>query len=504
MTAGEPQQELLNRLRSVVDRHGDEIAVREAGGTWTYDHLAASIATIRRELATTPSRPGAPVGLLVERSAVAYATMWAALSLGRTYAPLNPGHPAARLDQIVEQAGIDTVVCASGTRDRARRLGAIGERPIVADDLEPARPEDVDAIWQATPGADVAYLMFTSGSTGRPKGVPISYANLLAFVDAMGATIPVRPGDRCSQVCELSFDFSVHEIYLALLNGGTLCPARPIDLFDPARYVAANGLTVWVAVPSLARVVLDGAAPVGERLSSLRLSIFNGEALTAALAARWRAAAPDSAIWNTYGPTECTVAVTHQLWSDGADLEHEGVVAIGTPLPDCLTAIDAGGAVVPTAEARPDTSGELLLAGPQRFPGYLDADLPSPFVTDGDITWYRTGDRVQWRDGRLFHLGRLDHQVKVGGHRIELQEVEHRLRDALGTDALAVIAHPRIQPTELVLCLSGAAPDAITPDGTGLPAYMLPRRILPLPSLPTNANGKLDRQALHRLADAPR
>lgn len=518
MASGRGQQRLLDRLGEVVDRYGDQIAVREPGRAVTYDQLAASIAALRRQLVQTDEPPGSPIGLLLERSATAYASLLAAISLGRPYVPLNPSHPPSRLREIAEQADVGDVVGLSTTSPD--ELDSLGRRRILADELGPAGPTDLAAVWASDPAGETAYQLFTSGSTGRPKGVPITYTSLLAFVEAMDATIPIVPDDVCTQVCELSFDFSVHEIFLTLLNGGTLCPARAIDLFEPAGYVEANDITVWIGVPSLARVVLDGHRPPGDRLAGLRLSIFNGEALTSTLAARWHEAAPNSEIWNTYGPTECTVAATAQRWTpvasgddrsdDTADdglgerLEHDGVVAIGTALPGCRTAIDDGGTIIPTAAAPPDTTGELLLAGPQRFAGYLDQDLPSPLVTEGSTTWYRTGDRVRWSANRLFHLGRLDHQVKVGGHRIELQEVEHRLRDTLGIEALAVIAHPEDRPAELVLCLGGAAPAAITAEETGLPRYMLPKRILTLPALPTGAHGKVDRRELHRLADARR
>lgn len=502
MMAGAEQRQLLARMRSVIRSGRDDVAVREPDGEVTYDEFEVLIATLRRSMAATGHAPGEPIGLLVERSSVAYAAMWAALSLGRTYVPLNPAFPAARLTEIIDQAGVRDLLCTSTTRELAAKIRVPGSQAILADELKPSWGEELEAIWQATSGSDVAYLLFTSGSTGRPKGVPVSHANLLAFIDSMGDTIPLRPGDVCSQVCELSFDFSVHEIYLTLLSGGTVCPARSIDLFNPADYVARNELTVWIGVPSLARVVLDGPVPVGDRLHTLRLSIFNGEPLQAGLATRWRSAAPDSAIWNTYGPTECTVAATHQLWTDQDHLREADIVAIGSPLPGCLAAIATDASVVPIMDAADGLSGELVLAGPQRFSGYLDSDLVSPFVTEGGTTWYRTGDLVRWRDGRLYHLGRLDHQVKIGGHRIELLEIEHRLRLALDTESLAVIAHPRERPVELVLFGTEIEPDAITPDATGLPRYMVPRRVLSVSSLPINTNGKLDREALHQLAGA--
>ncbi len=179
---------------------------------------------------------------------------------------------------------------------------------------------------------------------------------------------------------------------------------------------------------------------------------------------------------------------------------------LGTPLPGCRIAIEDGDGrvVVPTGELDDEIAGELLLSGQQRFDGYLDPALPSPFETHGGTAWYRTGDRVRWARGRLFHLGRLDHQVKIGGHRIELQEVEHRLGEALGHQSFAVIAHPAHHPTELVVLGSDLDRAAITAEATGLPAYMVPRRVLDIGSLPINANGKLDRPALQRLAATDR
>ena len=168
---------------------------------------------------------------------------------------------------------------------------------------------------------------------------------------------------------------------------------------------------------------------------------------------------------------------------------------------DLLSVAGVEDAVIPVEAATEGLVGELLLGGPQRFPGYLDPSLASPFVMYAQVTWYRTGDRVRWRNGRLYHLGRLDHQVKIGGHRIELLEIEHRLRQSLDREELAVIAHPRRHPTELILFVTESPRCDVTAETSGLPVYMLPKRTLTVPSLPLGAHGKLDRDGLHRLAD---
>ncbi len=506
MPSASSQQTLLARMCEIVTRRADQIAVREHERAFTYAELGAMIGPLHRALEQVDNDTGEPVGLLLDRSALAYAAMWAAIGHGRAYVPLNTTYPHSRLRNIISQSGVGTVVCDQDTRGLAQSIGIDATRLVTVTPDECLGDTDVveRACWQARTGCDIAYVLFTSGSTGQPKGVPISYDNLLAFIDNMDAVVEYSEDDVCSQVCELSFDFSVHEIYLALLNGCTLCPARRVDLFNPAHYIASQSISVWIAVPSLVRVILNNGVPIGDLLSGIRISIFNGEALTASLAAAWRDAAPNARIWNSYGPTECTVAVTVQLWSGDPALEEADVIGIGTPFADCQTALLHDANVVPTSAATYGSTGELLLATPQRFSDYTDPNLASPFVTDKrGTTYYRTGDRVLWREGRLYHLGRIDSQVKIGGHRIELMEIEHRLRSFLDTESLAVIAHPARRPTELVLFIEGTTvPPKLGPETLCLPVYMLPKRSVVLDALPTNPHGKLDRAALQSLAEA--
>jgi amino acid adenylation domain-containing protein len=502
--SGDRQQLLLEHMRSVVERRADAAAVLAHDGRHSYAELGVLIGKLRGALESAESEPRQPVGLLLDRSAVAYAGMWAAIGLGCAYVPLNAAYPKSRLGNIMAQAGVGTVICDDSTIDLARALEIEPDRLIVANADGLAGVTAIDHWWQARAGAEIAYILFTSGSTGQPKGVPISYDNLYAFITNMAAAIPYVEEDVCSQVCELSFDFSVEEIYLALWNGCTLCPARRVDLFNPAHFVSSRSITVWIGVPSLARVILNNGVPVADALEGLRLSIFNGEALTAGVAEAWRAAAPNTQIFNSYGPTECTVAVTTQSFAGESELVDSDIVAIGRPFADCDAALLGRGGITPMSAIAEGASGELLLATPQRFAGYLDRELKSPFVRDDrGATYYRTGDRVRWRSGRFYYVGRIDHQVKIGGHRIELMEIEHRLRLGLGTDSLAVIAHPASLPEELVLFIEGSddAP-ALNAEALGLPHYMLPKRALVLASLPTNAHGKLDRSALHSLLEA--
>lgn len=493
---------LLARMRATIDAHAERTAVRSHDTRVSYREFFGLVGRLCRALRSQKRVQRGPVGLLLDRSATAYAAMWATIVLGRPYVPLNPKYPTARLRSIVRQANVNVVICTEASRDLACFLDITPDNIVVAEIATTAGATgDASIDWSASDEDEGnAYILFTSGSTGEPKGVPISYESLAGFIDNLESLIDYRPGDVCSQVCEVAFDLSVHEILLALLNGCTLCPARQIDLFNPARYVSENGITIWTSVPSLARVVLHHGASVQavqKALGTIRLSIFNGEALTSQLARDW-SAATRGAIWNTYGPTECTVAVSAQLWRDDPDLSEAGVISIGTAFPDCKAGLLDGEEIVPVGPESSSLVGELLLATPQCFGGYLDPDLPSPFITDdAGLKYYRTGDRVLSRGARLFHLGRLDQQVKIRGHRIELLEVEHHIRRRLGSEALAVIAHPPQRPTDLILFLaSDREPPKLTADALGLPAYMVPRRTILVDTLPFTAHGKLDRTAL--------
>jgi len=499
------RRKLLQRMKENVAKFAESPAVIEPSGTTTYRMLSQTVGTLRRMLRAKDAAGHSPIGLLLDRSSLAYASMWAAIGESRAYVPLNRQYPASRLMTIIKAAGIEQVICDENSAKQAESLG-LGPHQILLwpENAGNAEAMDLDADWSA--GADrdaLAYILFTSGSTGAPKGVPISYDNLLTFIDGMMATIPYPEGSICSQVCELSFDVSVHEIFAALFSGAALCPVRQIDLFNPGQFIEKNAISVWISVPSLARVILKNQDRAPHSLDSIKLSIFNGEPLMASTAKGWQAATPKAALWNTYGPTECTVAVTTQPWTDRDDLSEIDVVTIGSPLPQCRIAVlNEDGVIIPLEEGRQEDVGELLLQTPQRFLGYLDPELTKPFVFSGGEIYYKTGDKALLRDGRIFHLGRLDHQVKIGGHRIELMEVEHQLRNCLRLKTLAVVAHPKVQPNELVVFIEGEGdPPRLSSDTVELPKYMIPKRTIMLEKFPSTTHGKLDRLALSSMLE---
>lgn len=491
-----------DRFARTAGEFGDHAALEVAGERLTYAELRDRAERLAQRLvrAGTGAPPGR-VALFAGRTVSAYAGYLAILRTGATVVPLNPDHPAGRTRAIVDAAGCDVVLTDAEHAGRAALLGP--PMVLAEDEHEAAAP----APFREPDPDDTAYIIFTSGSTGTPKGVPITHRNLAAYLDEVAPRYGVGPGSRCSGNFDLTFDGSVHDLFVTWSRGGTLVVPQPAQLLHPVRTVNALRLTHWFSVPALISFAdrlgtLDpGAMP------TLRWSLFGGEALTLAAAREWRRAAPYGRMAVLYGPTELTIACTgYRLPDDVAAWPDtpNGTVPIGTGFAGLEYRVLDG-------DDESAGTGELCVRGPQCTPGYLDpSENAGRFLpdTDGARRWYRTGDRVTWQDGVLVHLGRTDHQVKIRGYRIELGEIEAALRRVPDVREAVVLAAPASGgDPELAAAVAGAGCDPGELRATlasHLPAYMLPRRITVLDELPLTPNGKIDRRAVTaRLATTP-
>ncbi|MEV5546752.1 AMP-binding protein [Streptomyces sp. NPDC052309] len=488
----------------------DRIALEVGGEEVTYGELAdlagRIAALLIRRCGTVPSR----IGLLAGRTLAAYAGYLAVQRLGATAVPLNPAAPAARNTTIARLAGVDAVLAdrdAAGGPDLPVPVVRLSGRDVRA--LPAAGLPDVRA------GArDIAYILFTSGSTGAPKGVCVEHRNVNAYLEHVVPRYAAGPGARFSQFFDLTFDPSVYDMFTAWGSGSTLVvPARQ-DLLSPVRFVNASEVTHWTSVPSAISFALRMGELGPSSMPGLRWSLFCGEPLTLRQAEARQAAAPRSVLENVYGPTEMTVTCAgHRLPRDRRDWVRpsNGTVPIGTVHPGLEQ-------LVVDERGRPAAEGELCLRGPQRFPGYLDpADDEGRFVAfdgervsayDGsapltDDHWYRTGDRVgrlPGAGGGLVHLGRVDHQVKVSGYRVEPGEIEAVLREHPAvTDAVALAVDAGDGEAELVAAYTGAQEaegELLAALHARLPAYMVPRALTAFAAFPLTGNGKTDRKAV--------
>ena len=492
---------LIQKFLQVVRENSDRAAVVEDGKVYSYLEFYSFVYQIYNEALN--KMPARAIGLFSGRSLLSYAGMWASIFLGLPYVPLNPSLPASRLRQVAYQSNLDICIFSDYSSGKVAEILPDLRGCLLCMNFLQEGQKAVDfSIPSTAVEQETAYILFTSGSTGKPKGVPVSYANLLAFVENVNGVIDYRSDDRVAQVCETSFDFSVHEIYLTLLNGASLYPARNIDLFNPSQYIQKNRLTVWHSVPSLAFVALNNMQSGHDALDSIRVSIFNGEPLTTTFARQWQTFAPNSQIWNFYGPTECTVAVSAQrVEIDNRSIFRGNNIAIGRFFDECHMALLCDGHVINGRDFSQAINGELLIGGVQTFQGYLDSEIDSPFVRDreGEV-FYKTGDLAEWDNERLFIMGRLDHQIKIGGYRIELLEIEHQLKDFFNVEQLAVVAIPEGNPKSLVVCSEVEIDlNSLKQSDTPLPNYMIPSRVEVIDKLPKNQNGKLDRTSIMAL-----
>jgi amino acid adenylation domain-containing protein len=487
----------------------DRPALEVAGTRLTYSELHRRAARIARVLLEQDPSSAAPqlTGVFASRSVDAFAAVLGVLLRGHGYVPLNPRFPLLRNRDMLERAGCRVVVVDPQHLDAARELTAeLAEPPLLV--LPPGAESEGEVALPAGGPDTPAYLLFTSGSTGRPKGVLVRQANVAAFLDAVAARYDLNATDRLSQLFDLTFDLSAFDLFAAWQAGACVCCPEAGQLLRPAEFVRESGLTVWFSVPSTAMFLerLGGLKP--GMFPSLRLSLFCGEALTAELANGWAAAAPNSIVENLYGPTEATIACTAHRWQPGSEPGANGFVPIG----EAIGATEARVVGEELHEVAEGEAGQLLLAGPQVVEGYWDdaAATARSFVTmPADGHSYLTGDRVlRPPGGPLEYLGRLDSQIKILGHRVELEEVESVLREETQAEAIAVgwpltpsgaagivafIASPSVDTVQLRRALSERLPD-----------YMVPRELRLVGELPLNANGKRDRKAVLSMLEAER
>ncbi|GAB3466558.1 non-ribosomal peptide synthetase [Azotobacter salinestris] len=439
--------------------------------------------------------PETRVGIFVERSVEMIVGLLAILKAGGAYVPLDPDYPDERLAWMVEDSGIGLLLTQSHLGERIPDSQMLSV--LALDTLDFAgEPEHDPQV--ALHGDSLVYVIYTSGSTGRPKGAANRHRSLYSCMLWMQETYKLTEADTVLHKAPFGFDVSVWEIFWPLTAGVSLVVARPGDQRDPARIVELirqHQITTLNFVPSMLQAFL--AHEGIETETRLRHVICGGEAMPAATQHEALERLEGVSLQNLYGPTEAAIHVTQWTCRD----DGQSLVPIGRPISGIRTLVlDAALSPVP-----PGVAGELYLGGIGLGRGYLNRPgltaerfVADPFGTGERL--YRTGDLVRWNmEGQLEYLGRLDHQVKIRGLRIELGEVEAQLLAQPEVREAVVVAQEGPGGARLVGYVAGRDIDAGTLRerlGRGLPDYMVPGALVVLEALPLNANGKVDRKAL--------
>ena len=470
-----------NVFQAAVVKYADRIALRIGEREWSYRELETQAAAIAGWCErNTPTR--ARIAVFGKKELAAYAGILGILRSGRSYVPLHPDHPPVRWRSVLEQSGSAACILPSNVgSDIAEEL----KIPILSDWSNEAHVPPILG--------QEAYVMFTSGSTGGPKGVPVPRNNVAAYLEHMLTRYSFIPEDRFSQLFALTFDLSVHDLFVCWGSGACLCVPEDDSALRMSAYVETNAITSWFSVPSLAALMRRMRSLRAGALPSLKHSFFCGEALSWDVANSWREAASNSTVVNLYGPTEATIAIT-EFELTSTDSQRSGTVPLGR-------AIGRN-----KAKCIPDTEpneGELWLSGPQVTEGYLgrSEETANAFkqLPEGNELWYATGDRVRVdRDGIFHFIGRKDDQAKVLGHRVEPAEVDGLLAPVVSPANVLTLPFVKGDITRLVTFIDMELDTAPLMEHlrANLPAYMVPERIVCVGAFPTTAHGKLDRATL--------
>ncbi len=524
---------LLTPFRARVRANPEATALVFEDTELTYAELDGRVNRLARHLIGEGVGPDVLVALAIRRSTDLVVAMYAVLTAGGAYVPIDPDHPADRIAQVLDTARPHLILttAADGFDEVTANVSA-PLRIVVLDGVDTARyagrPVTESELLTPLRDSNLAYVLFTSGSTGKPKGVAMSHAGVRNQIAWLTEQYELDADDVYLQKSAAGFDLSVWGFFAPLATGATLVLATPDGHRDPlylAELVAVQRITVVDFVPSMLATFAAHAA--ANQLRSLRLVLAIGEALTPETVGAVRAKTT-AAVHNLYGPTEAAVSVT--AWP--AEDVTGPTVPIGVPEWNSRVYV-LDERLRPVA---PGVAGELYLAGDQLARGYLGrADLTAdrfvadPFVVadsrpdaartgadSGSDTvqsvrdlgshggrMYRTGDLVKWtRDGVLIYLARIDFQVKFRGQRIELGEIETALQGVDGVAQAAAVVSASVTGDRLVgyaVPTPGVELDPValrSAVGAVLPSYMVPSVIVVLDAFPLNTSGKLDRKAL--------
>jgi amino acid adenylation domain-containing protein len=508
---------LHHLIEAQARRIPDAIALVFEGQRLTYGELDRRASRLAQHLRGLEAGPDVLVGLFVERSLEMVVGILGILKAGAAYVPMDTSYPQERLAFMLSDAGVKLLLTQGSL---LAMLPASAAQVVRLDEFDWTGPEGEpqgDVRWDPE---NLAYVIYTSGSTGRPKGVCIEHRNIVNYVLGVAQRLQLEAAMTHAMVSTIAADLGNTVLFPALVTGGCLhliSQERAQSQAMLSDYFSRETIDVLKIVPSHLAALQSGRNP--REVMPARRLILGGEASRLDRIEQLRALSPVCEIYNHYGPTETTVGVlTYQV---GAQLPstRSGTLPLGRPLPNSrIHLLDADGQPVPMGE-----QGELCIGGRGVARGYLNRPdltlekfVADPFSTDPGARLYRTGDLARClTDGNIEFCGRIDHQVKLSGYRVELGEIEGALREQGGVqDAVVLAREDESGDKQLVAYVAPERTNqppymneqTLTPTTLReylkgrLPQYMVPSAFVLMERFPLTANGKIDRQALAALS----
>lgn len=479
--------------------------------TFSYKELMELAFVIAGEIRNSNLKNEKLIGVYTDYSVHTYASIIAVLLNGSGFVPINKKFPDDKLQNIIKSSGIRGILCNEKSVGELRKLEHLSSiELLINDDVSPGDLTMLSVDLKVNKISDTAYVLFTSGSTGIPKGIGITYNNFETFIHAMtqSGRYDFNSSDKVLQIFELSFDVSIACTFIAWEVGAALIPVHTegIVFIQALQSIQKYDITIVSMAPSALAYMKQLRLLEEFNFPQIRYTFLTGEALPYNLALAWKSIAPHSIIENAYGPTEVTV------WSSMYRLNDEtlkevvnGLVPIGTALAGLVTKVcDENGKEVKTG-----AFGELLLYGKQVANGYWNDAAKSgtsfiKFMEDEfPGNWYKTGDIVVENTNKnLMYINRKDNQVQINGFRVELGEIEFRIKEYTQKDAAVVL--PFETNNALILLafvedIGDNVQDLKMYLASTLPSYMIPKKFYSISIMPLNNSGKIDRKKLLEL-----
>ncbi len=465
---------------------------------YTYETFGKTVSSVLEALTKTDYH-NQKVGLVINDDLETYASIFALWIQGKCYVPLHPNWPLDRCLDICEQVQLDLILDSS-VKSRYGGIKVI-QTSALEDSQLPLKP--IDSIDEE----ELAYILFTSGSTGKPKGVQLMRKNVAAFMNSFWQTgIVINEEDKCLQAFDLSFDVSVQSYLVALTKGACVytIPNGQVKYVYASGLIEDHGITFGAMAPSMLRYLQPYFGEMDA--TSLKACILTAEACPLNLMEDWYNCATNTDIYDFYGPTECTIYCTYYKLNKGGDNKSlNGIISIGKPLANCVGLIlDEQGNELPAGE-----KGELCIAGDQVTKGYWnneEKNASSFFykeLNDETLRFYHTGDLCyKDKDGDIMYSGRLDHQAKIQGFRVELGEIEYHAREYLKRNVVCIAFDNEQCLTEIAMFVESTefnTEELLSYMRTKMPSYMIPTRCYFVPVFPLNSNDKTDKVKLKEM-----
>lgn len=519
---------LKEALLGAFNQYKNKIAIKTANEDISYNELYRRSISIADFISINKYKK---VAILGYRSVNVYAVILAAIFANQTYVPLNPRFPVKRTIEMILDSDVDAVIVCKECASYLKKLlkEAKIDKEIIIEDSDEFNKNDFSndpsynisrLNFTASDKTEIGesskinfdenkpiYVIYTSGTTGKAKGVIVSYFHFFSYIEKILNYYNYNEDDIFSQMSEITFDLSLQDLCSSILSGGTLIPVPKEYLFCPAPIISKYKITVFHAVPYVISMLKKMEMLDPDLMKSIRISIFVGEPLWYEQVRDWIKSCPNSVVYNTYGPTETTVIIMRYKVYDPKIMtidslkDLEGVVPLGTTFPRAKAGIFNDYNV----ELAKNEIGQIYLAGDQVGLGYLNSKEKTneAFLNLDGTLWYKTGDNgFVDNNGNFIFKGRRDDQVKINGFRVDLLEIDEKLRLASKRRAMSIPLRNELnQITNLVAAVEGDEDNRIKEDIVStlknyLPFYMQVHDIVFIKEFPVNYNGKLDRKAL--------